>query len=136
MDDYFGKIVVLAPTKEREMKFKIGDKVYLREDSLWNNGSAANPLNVVGTIDEDNYDDYGVMWSNGIHNSSYSDYDLVLATEQTPTVSNFNQTDYDEMQDRIELLESLLVDANNRISELEEFLLDKHKLLVKWICPE
>ena len=105
------------------MKFKIGDEVYLREDSDWSDGSAANPLDAVGTIDmiygDEYMYDYGVMWSNGIHNRCYEDDDLVLSTEQTPTVSNFTQEDYDEMQDRIELLESLLVDANKRIVDLE-----------------
>lgn len=122
-------------------EFKIGDVVYLREDSYWNSGSASNPLGVVGTVDqinieEDDYD-YGVMWSNGKHNGCYSDDDLTLATEQTTPYSHthlagFTQADYDELHDRIELLESLLVDANNRIEELEEFLFDKHKLLIDW----
>jgi len=34
--------------------------------------------------------------------------------------TNMTQSTYDEMFDRIELLESLLVDANTRIAELEE----------------
>lgn len=65
------------------MKFKIGDEVYLSEDSEWNNGSKANPLNVLGVIDDIDLEDntYGIMWSNGIHNSSYTDDCLYPANQ-------------------------------------------------------
>lgn len=142
MGDYFGKIVVLAPTKEREMsEFKIGDEITCIDNS-----------GVVLTLGK-NYIVTGVWhteYTTLLHlfndvgkENSYFPTRFILASDiessATPTeqhVVGISQNEYDEMYDRIELLESLLVDANNRIAELEEFLLDKHKLLVKWICPE
>lgn len=47
----------------------------------------------------------------------------ILIQEKEDT--NMTQSTYDEMFDRIELLESLLVDANKRITELEGNLLFK-----------
>lgn len=144
MDDYFGKIVVLAPTKEREMnEFKIGDEItcvdnsglFPEELTLGKNYIVTGFSAVTGVSLVNLFNDEGIE-------ASFYGSRFILASDiessVTPTeiMVEISQNEYDEMYDRIELLESLLVDANNRIAELEEFLLDKHKLLVKWIFPE
>lgn len=57
--------------------FKVGDEVYLREDSQWNNGRDDNPVNTVGVI-RYVYDngEYSIDWSNGTYNVCYTDADL------------------------------------------------------------
>lgn len=77
------------------MMFKIGDKVYLREDSVWNDSSENNPLNMVGVVEdihpeliEEDDLPINVRWQNGDINT-YNCWDLVPEEEylcsRTPT---------------------------------------------------
>jgi hypothetical protein len=65
---------------------KVGDKVKLNPDSVWNDGHICNPLNTEGEI---HFIDLAlgdlyitVSWANGTLNS-YKDFDLLLNKEQT-----------------------------------------------------
>lgn len=75
--------------------FKIGDKVYLREDSEWNDSSENNPLNMVGVVEdihseliEEDDLPINVRWQNGDINT-YNCWDLMPEEEylrnRTPT---------------------------------------------------
>lgn len=119
-------------------EFKIGDEITcidnlglpeeltLGKNYIITGFSAATGVNLVNLCNDE-----------GIEASFYGSR-FILASEIENSVTppevmvEISQNEYEEMHDRIELLESLLVDANNRIDELEEFLFDKHKLLIDW----
>ena len=59
--------------------FKVGDKVLLREDSEWNNGREANPLEIEGAviaIEAFDEDWIVVDWGESVTNS-YKSKDLI-----------------------------------------------------------
>lgn len=67
------------------MKFKIGDKVYLREDSRWSNGYDNNPLDCLGVVTDSNESkglNIAVKWCNG-HENTYREGDLKMVIEFT-----------------------------------------------------
>jgi hypothetical protein len=63
---------------------KVGDKVKLNPDSVWNDGLICNPLNTEGEIHfiDLDIDDLSitVLWANGTLNS-YNDFDLLLNSD-------------------------------------------------------
>lgn len=66
------------------MKFNLGDKVYLKEDSKYYKSNyimEGNPINTIGKITELYDQKYKVSWSNGKCNNGYNDTDLRLAGE-------------------------------------------------------
>lgn len=114
------------------MKFKIGDEVRCMDNVNVENHLTVGLYYEVESIYNLNQEFcIGVLDNNGKYTVFYADR-FELATEQTPTATNFTQEDYDEMQDRIELLESLLVDANNRIASLESSLGASNRLIQKF----
>ena len=125
MDDYFGKIVVLAPTKEREMEFKIGDEVVCIDNSGLQYELTLGKCYAV----TESFEMSGIYMINALNDegseASFYARRFELASEiedsATPTeiMVEITQDEYDSLHDRIELLESLLVDANKRITELE-----------------
>lgn len=104
-------------------KFKIGDKVFLSPSSRWvDDGSSdaysVNPLKIEGVIDEVDGYEYGIMWSNGRHNSCYVDEDLLPSVVSQPT----QECPYciiEELECKIESLEELISEQAARIRELE-----------------
>lgn len=107
------------------MKFKIGDEITcidnlglpeeltLGKNYIVTGFSASAGIELVNLFNDE-----------GIEASFYGSR-FILASEiedsakPTKIMVEITQDEYDEMQDRIELLESLLVDANKRIAELE-----------------
>lgn len=115
--------------------FKIGDKVYLREDSEWNDGESSNPLNIVGVVIElTPYDTFAyiVKWDNG-ENNSYNAEDLLLVSELEvnmfdPLVT-IRQSEYDALIDEIELKDELLGDV---LKELKSFKDKQSEVSQQW----
>ena len=75
----------MAKIGDKMSKFKVGDRVFLREDSHWvviGDKCSSNPLNVIGIVLSAMQNSIGlgirVDWENGITNS-YSFHDLKLA---------------------------------------------------------
>jgi hypothetical protein len=68
------------------LKLKVGDRVLLKESSIFVDGSddnfanGYNPLGVVGTIESIDDDGYDVLWNNGMDNF-YDDDDIELYVE-------------------------------------------------------
>ncbi len=107
------------------MKFKIGDEVTCIDNSglpeeltlgknyIVTGFSAVTGVSLVNLFNDEDIE------------ASFYGSRFILASDiessATPTehVVGISQNEYDEMYDRIELLESLLVDANKRIAELE-----------------
>ena len=96
-------------------EFKVGDKVFLRHDSEFNNGSVNNPLGVEGTITI--VDDYFVNsvyvdWGGVTNWYQYVDLYLLPTTEDTSTY-------IEELEDRINCLEDLCTENYQIICDLE-----------------
>lgn len=91
--------------------FKVGDKVYLREDSEWNIGDDSNPLNVIGTVVKLTPDyvlNYYVRWDNGIRNQ-YDAKDLVLVSDlKIDPLVTILQSEYDDLIEQINMLQELV----------------------------
>lgn len=108
-------------------KFKIGDKVMLSPASKWANAysynsGSANPLNVVGVIDEIDEAElyhhmaYGIMWNNGKHNSCYTEKDLILVSE---TQEECPYAVIEELECKLESFEELITQQAKQIRELQ-----------------
>lgn len=71
---------------------KVGDKVYLREDSKWNNGSENNPIGRQGTVravyGTDANETAVVDW--GFSDNIYKSSDLIIASEYDAPVGHPN----------------------------------------------
>jgi hypothetical protein len=70
------------------MRFKVGDKVILREDSIFNNGDSSNPIGVIGTVCwvGRGYNlPVEVLWREVLFESknSYRESDLMIAVHGT-----------------------------------------------------
>ena len=74
---------------ETKLKFKIGDKVMISDDSQWHSWTEwNNPANTEGIITEIKDEDLGIIvkWSNGETNS-YNERDLLLVTGKAKSKS-------------------------------------------------
>ena len=103
-------------------KFKIGDKVFLSPSSQWvddasSDAYSANPLNIEGVIDEVDGYEYGIMWSNGQHNSCYADDDLIPAVVSQPT-QECPYSIIEELECKIDSLEELISEQTREIEAL------------------
>lgn len=76
------------------MKFKIGDRVRLREDHLYNRRGPSNPLGVVGIVIsfESISLELRVEWANGFKNS-YKHQDLFPATKLDKLLAGIENAD-------------------------------------------
>jgi hypothetical protein len=75
--------------EQTELKFKVGDKVMISDDSQWHSWTEfSNPANTEGTVTEIKDEDLGIIveWSNGERNS-YNDRDLLLVTGKAKSKS-------------------------------------------------
>jgi hypothetical protein len=86
------------------MKFQVGDKVFLSSDSEWNDVYGSNPIHIEGVvdfIDESENLSVHVKWSNGASNA-YRHNDLFsIIKEDTPS-------ELEEAYARIDSLEELV----------------------------
>ena len=94
--------------------FKIGDKVYLREDSEWNDGADSNPLNMVGVIIKFTPEeplDYVVEWNNG-ENNGYESKDLLLVSSIDSPQVTITQAEYDNLVEEVNMLQELIAELS------------------------
>lgn len=98
--------------------FKVGDKVYLRDDSEFNDGFDSNPLDVLGTITaytpEDIFD-YEVEWENGTTNEYNAD-DLFLVSDLKVEVKDpqvtIPESEYHSLIEEVNMLQELVAELS------------------------
>jgi hypothetical protein len=119
------------------MKFKIGDRVVCvdttnvssSELTLGKNYTLTDINLLAGTVDLINDRGNTVDYFARRFKLASEIEDLATTTEATVEIT---QSEYDEMQDRIELLESLLVDANKRIDGCEYTIAINNQVITKF----
>jgi hypothetical protein len=79
LDKFMAHFIPAEQQSETKLKFKVGDKVMISDDSVWYNQGNSNPANVEGVIIGIYDEDLGIVvkWSNDTSNS-YNDRDLTL----------------------------------------------------------
>ena len=95
-------------------EFKVGDKVYLHENSEFNDGSNINPLSILGTVityDPEDILDYEVKWENGTTNG-YNAEDLQSVQElwvntKDPLVT-IPESEYHSLIEEVNMLQELV----------------------------
>lgn len=102
----------------KEVKFKIGDRVLLRETSMFADGTVKdNPLDTPGIIeiiDNNKYLPIKVQWDNGEYNLyNVEDLKLFKTKEMTGTLTS------KMMKDAVQNTAKKLLKANNTVTTLE-----------------
>ena len=92
-------------------QFKVGDVVQLLQTSMWvtsdsSEKGSSNPVGIDGVITycahDGNY--YEIDWSNGLHNSSYTDNCLCLISVDCLTVSSLDYMTNKELSEEDKLI--------------------------------